>query len=30
MNTVVTEIPDLASELPPDAKAVPDWLEHAL
>ena len=30
MNTVVTKIPDLASELPPDASAVPDWLEHAL
>ncbi|MBT4853549.1 MAG: alpha/beta hydrolase, partial [Halieaceae bacterium] len=30
MNTVVTKIPDLASELPPDANAVPDWLEHAL
>ena len=30
MNTLVTAIPDLANELPPDAEAVPKWLEHAL
>lgn len=30
MNTVVTEKPDLARELPPDAAEVPAWFEGAL
>lgn len=30
MNSLVTSIPDLARELPPDANYVPSWLEEAL
>ncbi len=30
MNTHATAVPDLASELPPDSRDVPSWLEEAL
>ena len=30
MNKQATSVPDLASELPPDSRDVPSWLEEAL
>ena len=30
MNTQATSVPDLSSELPPDAGDMPSWLEEAL